>query len=117
MPAHNACPAFDRVYFADRLAQMYLGDEAPARASAKIYFDLAVLENALARYDNAYAYVEMFLSRSPTDKRGLLMKLHFATALGREDAAADVVDVLQRMDGEGKLTVREQQTLGLYLEK
>jgi hypothetical protein len=112
----NACPSFDRVYFADRLAQMYLGDEAPARASAKIYFDLAVLENALARYDNAYAYAEVFLSRSPTDKRGLLMKLHFATALGREDAAADVVDVLQRMDGEGKLTVREQQTLGLYLE-
>lgn len=110
------CPGFDRVYFADRLATMYLGESAPAQASPKIYLDLAVLENALARYDNAYAYIEMFLSTYPRDKRGLLMKLHFATALGNSDAAGEVIALLQNMDGEGNLTVREQQTLALYLE-
>lgn len=110
------CPGFDRLLFADRLAQMYLGEGAPARASAKIYFDLAVLENALERYDNAYAYVEMFLAGQRNDKRGLLMKLHFATALGKADAADEVIALLQDMDSRGELTVRERQTLALYLE-
>jgi len=113
----NQCSQFDRIRFADRLAEMYLGGASPARASGKIYFDLAVLENALERYDNAYDYVEKFLARAPGDKRGLLMKLHFATALGREDAAAEVIERLQDMDSRGDLTVREQQTLALYLEK
>ena len=112
----DRCPTFDRVRFADRLAAMYLGDDAPAKASGKIYFDLAVLENALERYDNAYAYVEQFLAKTPGDKRGLLMKLHFATALGREDAAG-VIELLRDMQSRGELTVRERQTLALYLEK
>jgi len=113
----NRCPQFDRVLFADRLAEMYMGSAAPAQASSKIYFDLAVLENALERYDNAYAYVEEFLARAPDDKRGLLMKLHFATALGRDADAAEVVQRLQELDSNGELTVREQQNLALYLDK
>jgi hypothetical protein len=111
----NKCPQFDRMRFADRLAEMYLGENSPSKASAKIYFDLAVLENALERYDNAYAYVEQFLARSRYDKRGLLMKLHFATALGKADAADEVIVTLQGMDERGELTVGEQQTLALYL--
>ena len=44
------------------------------------------------------------------------MKLHFATALGKAEAAQEVIATLQRMDEQGKLTVGEQQTLALYLE-
>ncbi|MEZ5504204.1 MAG: hypothetical protein R3E50_16670 [Halioglobus sp.] len=113
----NRCPQFDRIRFADRMAQLFLVDNARGKASGKIYFDLAVLENALQRYDNAYAYAGKFLARSPNDKRGLLMKLHFATALGKDEAARETIATLQRMQEQGKLTVREQQTLALYLEK
>jgi hypothetical protein len=42
--------------------------------------------------------------------------LHFATALGKADAAAELVATLQQMEEQGKLTVGEQQTLVLYLE-
>ncbi len=113
----NSCPQFDRIRFADRMAEIFLVADFQDKASAKIYSNLAVLENALERYDNAYAYVEQFLALSPNDKRGLLMKLHFATALGKTEAAQEVIATLQRMDEQGKLTVGEQQTLALYLEK
>lgn len=110
------CPQFDRIRFADRMAGLYLVDDFQRKASAKIYSNLAVLENALQRYDNAYAYTEQLLALSPHDKRGLLMKLHFATALGKVEAAQAVIAALQRLDQQGKLTVGEQQTLALYLE-
>ncbi|NQX88061.1 MAG: hypothetical protein HRT77_05315 [Halioglobus sp.] len=111
----GACPRFDRVYVADWLARLYLGDDASASASAKIYFDLALLENALARYDKAFAYTERFLAGAPGDTRGLLMKLHFATATGQVEAAEDAIGRLQTMQREGTLTLRAQQTLALYL--
>jgi hypothetical protein len=113
---NNSCPQFDRVRFADRMAEIYLVDGFRRKASAKIYSDLAVLENALQRYENAYAYVEQFLALSHNNKRGLLMKLHFATALGKAGVAAEVIAILQAMDEEGKLTVGEQQNLAIYLE-
>ena len=112
----NACPNFDRERFADRLAELYLVDDFRRKASAKIYSNLAVLENTLQRYDNAYAYAEQYLALAPNDTRGLLMKLHFATALGKVDAVAEVIAVLQSKEQQGKLTVGEQQTLALYLE-
>jgi protein O-mannosyl-transferase len=112
----NSCPEFDRIRFADRLAQIFLVEDFKYKASANIYSNLAVLENALQRYDNAYAYIERFLALSSDNTRGLLMKLHFATALGRSESADEVVIVLQRMNEQGKLTVGEQQTLALYLE-
>jgi tetratricopeptide (TPR) repeat protein len=113
----NHCPEFDRIRFADRLAEIFLVDDFRQKASANIYSNLAVLENALGRYDNAYAYVERFLVLSPRNKRGLLMKLHFATALGKTDAAGEAIAALQELDRQGRLTVGEQTTLGLYLEK
>ena len=113
----NSCPDFDRIYFADRMAEIFLVDDFRGKASANIYSNLAVLENALQRYDNAYAYVERFLALSPNNKRGLLMKLHFATALGKVDSAKEVIATLQGLDQQGKLTVGEQQTLALYLEQ
>jgi len=113
----NSCPQFDRLRFADRLAEIYLVEDFRLKASANIYSNLAVLENALQRYDKAYAYAERFLALSPDNKRGLLMKLHFATALGKTDAAAEVIATLQQLDEQGNLTVGEQQTLAMYLEE
>lgn len=113
----NACPGLDSVFFADRMAEIFLVEDFRDRGSANIYSSLAVLENALERYDNAYAYVERFLALSPGNKRGLLMKLHFSTALGKTNATREVIATLQQLDRQGKLTVGEQKTLGLYLEK
>ena len=76
-----------------------------------------MLENALQRYDNAYAYADQFLALSPYNTRGLLMKLHFATALGKGDAAREVIATLKLIDKQGKLTVGQQRTLAMYLEK
>jgi hypothetical protein len=112
----DKCPQFDRVRFADRMAELYLVADFERKASAKIYSNLAVLENALHRYDNAYAYAQQLLVMKPYDKRGLLMKLHFATALGNAEAARDVIATLQQLDKQGKLTTGEQQTLALYVQ-
>lgn len=112
----GTCPHIDSIRFADRLAELYLVDDFKHKASAKIYSNLAVLENALQRYDNAFAYVEQYLAMSPNDTRGLLMKLHFATASGRVEAAQQVIATLQALDEQGKLTVGQQQTLAMYLE-
>jgi hypothetical protein len=112
----DSCPQFDSIRFADRMAQIFLVENFQQKASANIYSNLAVLENALERYDNAFAYVERFLALSPNDIRGLLMKLQFATMLGKEEAASEVIATLQGMDEQGKLTVGEKQTLTLYLE-
>ncbi|RLA43253.1 MAG: hypothetical protein DRQ97_13005, partial [Gammaproteobacteria bacterium] len=112
----DVCPDFDRITFADRMAEIFLTEGDSNKGRPDIYSSLAVLENALQRYDNAYAYVERFLALSPNNKRGLLMKLHFATALGKVDSAKEVIATLQGLDQQGKLTVGEQQTLALYLE-
>lgn len=113
----DACPHIDRSLFADRMAQLYLVDDFKRKASPKIYSNLAVLENALQRYDNAYAYADQFLALSPNNTRGLLMKLHFATALGKVESAKEVIAALQALDEQGKLTVGQRQTLAMYLEK
>ena len=112
----DACSDFDREYFADRMAEIFLTEGYETRASANVYSALAVLENALQRYENAYHYIEQFLSLEPDNTRGLLMKLHFTTALQKLDERQGVIDRLQAMEEEGKLTVGEQQTLALYLE-
>ena len=87
-----------------------------AIGARRVPANLAVLENALQRYEYALAYTEQLLAMSPNDKRGLLMKLHFTTALGRPEEAEKVIARLQQMDEQGSLTVGEQQTLALYLE-
>lgn len=111
----NRCPHIDRIAFADRMAAVYLVDRK-RRGAAKIYGSLAILENALGRYDNALAYIEVILQRSPNHKRFLLMKLHFVTALQQHEAAAAVIGRLQQLQAAGKLTVGEQKTLALYVE-
>jgi protein O-mannosyl-transferase len=112
----NECPEFDRVLFADRMVTLLLDDQFPDRASANIYAGLAVLENSLKRFDKANQYVDRFLAKSPGNIRGLLMKLHFSTALEKEEEAAVVLAQLRALQDAGQLTVKESQTLALYLE-
>jgi hypothetical protein len=112
----NVCPEFDRIAFADRMAEIFLVDGYPNKGASNMYVSLAVLENALERYGNASEYIGRFLILSPGNTRGLLMKLHFATALNKMQEAEMVKAQLQQMDNRGKLTVGEKQTLSLYLE-
>lgn len=110
----DRCPGFDGKIFADHMASIYIVKEFKERGSANIYSSLAVLENALGRYDNALAYAEQFLVMRPGNRRGLLMKLHFATALGRENEVAQALSVLNELEQKGALTEGEMQTLRLY---
>jgi protein O-mannosyl-transferase len=112
----NACPSFDREHFANRMTEIFLDPEAPASASENIFLGLALLENALQRWQKAEAYIDRFLQSSPDNAQGLLMKLHFVTALGKVNAADAVKFQLGQLQDQGKLTVAEQQTLSLYLE-
>jgi hypothetical protein len=123
---NNDCPNFDRLSFANRMAEIFLsdqccedqlhGNEFQEKASPNIYAGLAVLENALERYDNAYKYSERFLTGSPGNVRGLLMKLHFATALHKDDEISSLLFQLQSLEASGVLTLADQQTLSLYKE-
>ncbi len=113
----NACPEFDRVGFANRMRDIFLAQDSPATASANIYLGLALLENVMQRWGNALAYIDLFLQSSPENAQGMLMKLHFATALGKVNVAAAVRSRLMQLQEQGSLTVGEQQTLSLYLEK
>ena len=113
----NACPDFDREGFADRMVEIFLAPDSQATASANIYAGLALLENTLQRWQNADAYADRYLRLAPENAQGLLMKLHFVTALGKVEAAAAVRSHLLELQAQGRLTVGEQQTLSLYLEK
>ena len=97
------------------MTEIFLAEGDLKKVPPDIYSSLAVLENALQRYEQAYGYIERFLERSPNNKRGLLMKLHFATALGKVGSANEVIAILQSLDQQGELTIGEQQTLTLYL--
>ena len=112
----DACPVIDREAFAERMAQIYLEPGSVATASSNVYHALAVLENSLQRWDYANAYIDRVLERHPNQVRGLLMKLHFTTALGLTSEADIVRARLSELDKNGKLTVGQQQTLSLYLE-
>ena len=68
------------------------------------------------RWEIADAYADRFLEQSPENTAGLLMKLHFTTALGKVDEASTLKARLREKGDQGELTVGEQQTLALYLE-
>jgi tetratricopeptide (TPR) repeat protein len=112
----ESCSHLDRVDIADTLAAVYLHVEAGSAAVADVYSLLGVLENSLGRYGNAYFYTEKFLDLAPNNTRGLLMQLHFTTALGKVAEAAALKHQLQALQAAGKLSVADQQTLALYLE-
>jgi hypothetical protein len=112
----NACPNFDRMLFANRMQQIFLETQQLDKGSAHLYSRLAVLENALERYEYSYAYMALFLRISPADVGGLLMQLHFATALDYRDQTILLKSKLQTMDEAGKLTLAQKETLSLYPE-
>ncbi|MCB1675683.1 MAG: hypothetical protein KDI01_05305 [Halioglobus sp.] len=111
----GACPDFDRIAFADRMAQLFLAAASPATASPNYYAILAGIENDLQRYDRAFAYTEKLLELAPRNVQGLLMQLHFATALGRDSKAASAITQLRQLQDEGRLNRGEIQTFELYL--
>ena len=116
MLQNEQCVQLDRLAIADAFASVYLRPEAGATASANIYALLAVLENALGRYANAYEYTAQFLAQAPGTPRGLLMQLHFSTALGKVSEAEALQRQLLTLQAAGALTVSDQETLALYLE-
>ncbi|HAN69214.1 MAG TPA: hypothetical protein DCQ70_12055 [Halieaceae bacterium] len=116
MLQNDECRHLDRSALADTFAAVYLRPQAEATASGNIYALLAVLENALGRYANAYEYTARFLAESPQATRGLLMQLHFSTALGKVEEADDLKQRLLTLQDAGALSVVDQETLALYLE-
>jgi len=116
MLQNDECRHLDRSALADTFAAVYLRPQAEATASGNIYALLAVLENALGRYANAYEYTARFLAESPHATRGLLMQLHFSTALGKVEEADDLKQRLLTLQDAGALSVVDQETLALYLE-
>lgn len=106
--------SFAGAALADRMAEIFLVHDYRGLASRNVYYALALLENALRRYDNAYAYTERYLSISPYSVKALLMHLHFSTALGKQDEAERVIAQLQKMDAKGMISVADRKTLSLY---
>lgn len=109
------CPDFDWPGFQDHLASLYLASFDTGLASANMFTALAMLANAEQRWDEAYQYVERSLALSPGRTRELLMRLHFAMALGKEQEAENLIAELQARQDAGKLNRGEQDTLALYL--
>ncbi|MBT7718374.1 MAG: hypothetical protein HN744_03140 [Halieaceae bacterium] len=103
------------MYTADHLERLFFGDDSKYTTSAKNYSNLAVLENALGRYENALIYIQKYLEKVPNNSRGLLMELHFAVSLEKEDIAEKAIQKLNELMDQGKLSVQEQQTLAMYV--
>ena len=112
----DRCPGFDRERFADHMATLFLVEDFRRRAAPNIYFSLAVLENALQRFDFAYRYADQYLAMLPDNTRGQLMQLHFTTALGKVAEAEALKQRLLAKQAAGELSVGDQQTLALYLQ-
>ncbi|MEM6580349.1 MAG: hypothetical protein AAF699_03710 [Pseudomonadota bacterium] len=112
----ETCPAFDSLRFANRLQKLFLEENSVATASPNMYMGFALLENTLQRWEAANQYIDLMLDAVPDDTQGLLMKLHFVTALGKVKQADTVKSRLTDLQNQGKLTVSQQQTFALYLE-
>ncbi|TDG15064.1 hypothetical protein E2F43_02150 [Seongchinamella unica] len=112
----DVCPDFDWEGFLDHLAGLYLQTFDTTLASAQMFSALAMLANAQQRWEDAYQYTERFLALSPDSVRGMLMQLHFSTALNRREQADKFIARLQKLQDAGKLNRGEQDTLALYLE-
>ena len=112
----DVCPDFDWYGFLDHLASLYLVEYDTSLASAQMFSALAMLANAHQRWEDAYQYTDRFLALAPDNVRGMLMQLHFTTALNRREEADSFIAQLQKLQDAGKLNRSEQDTLALYLE-
>ncbi|MBA6412943.1 hypothetical protein H2508_07445 [Parahaliea sp. F7430] len=111
------CPSLNAELLADQFAEIYLPLGQSATAAAEVYFSLAVLENALARYDKAYQYSLAHLALKPRNVRSLLMNLHFVSALELNEEKHKLLQTLSEMSEQGLLSLSQQQTLELYTEQ
>lgn len=113
---NDTCPGFDWLSLADRLALIYLVDGHPKKAAPRMYAALASLENELQRYDNAYEYARRLLLLSPNGIHGLMMQLHFTTALGKSAEAQQILEKLRQKESAGRLNEGQRANLSLYRE-
>ena len=98
------------------MAVLYLREYDTSLASAQMFSALAMLANAHQRWDDAYQYTARFLDMAPDNTRGMLMQLHFTTALNKREEAERFIARLQKLQDAGKLNRSERDTLALYLE-
>lgn len=112
----DTCSNFDRFKLADRFAEVFLVDGELTRASSNVFSVLASFENDLGRIGLAFEYIELSLAMAPEDTRSLLMKLHFATALGKVGGAGDAIKMLQNKRDTVTLSNSDLRILELYLE-
>ncbi|MDX1736183.1 MAG: hypothetical protein R3228_17535, partial [Halioglobus sp.] len=110
----GTCDPAELLALADRMAEIFLAEGARATASANYYRVLAGMENDLARFDNAYAYMDKSLALKPGWTVSLLMQLHFATALGKSEEVAQIIEQLDKKREKGRLNKGQLQTLELY---
>lgn len=113
----DVCPDFDWDGFLNHLGDLYLATEDTSLASANMFSALAMLANSQQHWEHAYEYNRRHLQLMPDSVRGMLMQLHFTTALGREAEAKQYISRLQQMQRAGTLTQGERSTLALYTEK
>ncbi|PLW70358.1 hypothetical protein [Pseudohalioglobus lutimaris] len=111
------CPRFDWDGFLEHLASLYLTEFDTSLASHNMFSALAMLANAHQHWEYAYAYNARHLALVPHSVRGMLMQLHFTTALGKTSEAQEYIARLQELQRAGKLTQAELANLALYLEK
>ena len=76
--------------------------------------DVEFVTGKSKQYARAHAYMQKFLALSPGSVRGLLMQLHFSTALGLEQERQNLMAQLGELEAAGKLDAGERQTLALY---
>ncbi|TXS96313.1 hypothetical protein FV139_02110 [Parahaliea maris] len=114
MQQDGLCPDFRWIAVADRMVDLFLVDDFRHKAAPNVYSTLATLENSLGRFEVAYRYMQQYLAMLPSDTRGQFMQLHFTTALGRVDEAAELRNLLAEKQSRGELTVAEQENLALY---
>lgn len=110
----NHCSGLDAGAMADVLAEIFIEDAASTSASALVYSRLAALENTLERYEKAYWYAERYLELSPNSVTAMLMLLHFSAILDRPEQVAALRSHLWQLQGQGKLSQSEENTLKLY---
>ncbi|AQA19760.1 hypothetical protein BST95_17425 [Halioglobus japonicus] len=111
------CPTFNAIALADRMWQIFGMENAVATAHYSLFYGLATLENTLQRYEHALFYNQRYLRLRPGNVDGLLMQLHFGTALQDAEHRQAALDALLRMQADGTLSVAQRQTLALYMEK
>ncbi|WP_439101821.1 hypothetical protein [Congregibacter sp.] len=75
---------------------------------------LAVLENALERYENASWYTKKALLLAPENIQLMLMNLHFCRATQIGGMCEETRRKLLKLDDDGQLSVEQSKTLMLY---